>query len=48
MDIDNWGTKAIRRRTQGTGRMSYMKTLSRRFKNGFRQGTQAKPKAIAN
>jgi large subunit ribosomal protein L37e len=34
--------KAHRRRTTGTGRMRYMKTLTRRFKNGFREGTQAK------
>eukprot|EP00461_Guttulinopsis_vulgaris_P000430 UN00430 len=33
--------KAQRRRTTGTGRMRYMKTLSRKFKNGFRQGTVA-------
>nr|CBV76072.1 60S ribosomal protein L37 [Polytomella sp. Pringsheim 198.80] len=41
-----WGQKAIRRKTTGTGRMRYMKTLSRRFKNGFREGTEA-PKAQA-
>ena len=38
----NWGQKAKGRRTVGTGRMRYMKTLTRRFKNGFREGTQAK------
>mmetsp|Transcript_23632 Transcript_23632/g.33004 ORF Transcript_23632/g.33004 Transcript_23632/m.33004 type:complete len:92 (+) Transcript_23632:63-338(+) len=38
----NWGEKAKGRRTVGTGRMRYMKTLTRRFKNGFREGTQAK------
>ena len=38
----NWGAKAKRRRTDGTGRMKYLKTMSRRFKNGFREGTQAK------
>ena len=38
----NWGAKAKRRRTNGTGRMKYLKTMSRRFKNGFREGTQAK------
>ena len=43
----NWGTKAKGRRTVGTGRMKYMKTLTRRFKNGFREGTQAK-KQIAS
>jgi len=43
----NWGEKAKGRRTVGTGRMRYMKTLTRRFKNGFREGTQAK-KMIAS
>jgi large subunit ribosomal protein L37e len=38
----NWGEKAKRRRTTGTGRMRYMKTMTRKFKNGFREGTQAK------
>ncbi|CAM9344664.1 unnamed protein product [Choristocarpus tenellus] len=41
----NWSTKAKRRRTQGTGRMRYMKTLPRRFKNGFQEGKTA-PKQI--
>ena len=36
--IDNWSHKAIRRRTTGTGRMRYLKTLPRRFANGFREG----------
>ena len=35
---DNWSTKAIGRKTTGTGRMRYLKTLTRRFKNGFREG----------
>mmetsp|Transcript_4743 Transcript_4743/g.5481 ORF Transcript_4743/g.5481 Transcript_4743/m.5481 type:complete len:89 (+) Transcript_4743:108-374(+) len=34
--------KTMGRRTTGTGRMRYMKTMSRKFKNGFREGTQAK------
>jgi large subunit ribosomal protein L37e len=34
--------KALRRRTEGTGRMRYKKSMARRFKNGFREGTQAK------
>ena len=38
----NWSVKAKRRRTTGTGRMRYMKHVPRRFKNGFREGTQAK------
>mmetsp|Transcript_3941 Transcript_3941/g.9208 ORF Transcript_3941/g.9208 Transcript_3941/m.9208 type:complete len:91 (+) Transcript_3941:45-317(+) len=33
--------KAMRRRTEGTGRMRYMKNVARRFKNGFREGTSA-------
>jgi large subunit ribosomal protein L37e len=41
---------AVRKRTnrkkpEGTGRMRYMKNLPRRFKNGFRDGTQPKPRA---
>ena len=40
MTADQWGQKAIGRKTTGTGRMRYMKTLSRRFKNGFREGEQ--------
>lgn len=40
----NWAHKALRRRTQGMGRMRTLKTLPRRFKNGFREGTTA-PKA---
>ncbi len=35
---DNWAEKAKRRNTTGTGRMRYLKTLPRRFKNGFREG----------
>ena len=31
-----WGQKAKRRKTTGTGRMRYLKNVSRRFKNGFR------------
>jgi large subunit ribosomal protein L37e len=38
----NWGEKAKRRRAAGTGRMRHQKTMSRRFKNGFREGGQAK------
>jgi len=41
----NWSEKALRRRTNGTGRMRYMKTLSRRFKNGFRENTKPVAKA---
>jgi hypothetical protein len=35
----NWSVKGKRRKTTGTGRMRHLKTLSRRFKNGFREGT---------
>ncbi|KAI1212847.1 60S ribosomal protein L37 [Annulohypoxylon truncatum] len=34
----NWSEKAKRRKTVGTGRMRYLKDVSRRFKNGFRTG----------
>ncbi|KAI6126126.1 ribosomal protein L37e-domain-containing protein [Pisolithus croceorrhizus] len=37
-----WGQKAKRRKTTGTGRMRYLKTVARRFKNGFRENTVAK------
>ncbi|KAH0596824.1 hypothetical protein MHUMG1_05132 [Metarhizium humberi] len=37
--IHNWGEKAKRRKTVGTGRCRYLKDVSRRFKNGFRTGT---------
>ncbi|KAG0365190.1 60S ribosomal protein L37A [Gamsiella multidivaricata] len=38
----NWSEKATRRKTTGTGRMRYLSQVNRRFKNGFREGTQAK------
>ncbi|KAI1433134.1 60S ribosomal protein L37 [Xylaria sp. CBS 124048] len=34
----NWSEKAKRRKTDGTGRMRYLKDVSRRFKNGFQTG----------
>mmetsp|Transcript_73706 Transcript_73706/g.195908 ORF Transcript_73706/g.195908 Transcript_73706/m.195908 type:complete len:166 (-) Transcript_73706:66-563(-) len=37
----NWSKKAKRRKAPGTGRMRYLKTLPRRFKHGFREGTTA-------
>ncbi|KAL9951011.1 hypothetical protein ACROYT_G043597 [Oculina patagonica] len=37
----NWSVKAKRRKTTGTGRMRHLKDLYRRFKNGFREGTEA-------
>lgn len=36
--IDNWGEKAKRRKTTGTGRMRSLKHVSRKFSNGFRVG----------
>jgi hypothetical protein len=33
---DEWGQKAKRRKTTGTGSMRYLRTVARRFKNGFR------------
>ncbi|RMZ75231.1 hypothetical protein DV737_g5394, partial [Chaetothyriales sp. CBS 132003] len=33
-----WGEKAKRRKTTGTGRMRYLKTVSRKFSNGFQAG----------
>ena len=38
----NWSEKALRRRTNGTGRMRHRRHMPRRFKNGYREGTQAK------
>ncbi|WZZ47540.1 hypothetical protein YC2023_043799 [Brassica napus] len=42
--LDNWSVKAIRRKTTGTGRMRYLRNVPRRFKTGFREGTEAKPR----
>ncbi|MEW5314455.1 MAG: hypothetical protein WDW38_005954 [Sanguina aurantia] len=42
-----WGQKAIGRKTTGTGRMRHLKDLPRRFKNGFREGSEATPKIAA-
>ncbi|PQE19270.1 60S ribosomal L37 protein [Rutstroemia sp. NJR-2017a WRK4] len=39
LETDNWGEKAKRRKTTGTGRMRHMKEVPRRFKNGFQVGT---------
>jgi large subunit ribosomal protein L37e len=43
----NWGRKAIRRKTTGTGRMKHLRLVARHFKNGFRSGTIASPKVKA-
>mmetsp|Transcript_65725 Transcript_65725/g.212852 ORF Transcript_65725/g.212852 Transcript_65725/m.212852 type:complete len:163 (+) Transcript_65725:67-555(+) len=34
-----WAQKSKRRRAPGTGRMAHLKTIPRRAKNGFREGT---------
>mmetsp|Transcript_2164 Transcript_2164/g.5435 ORF Transcript_2164/g.5435 Transcript_2164/m.5435 type:complete len:165 (+) Transcript_2164:77-571(+) len=34
-----WAQKGKRRRAPGTGRMAHLKTIPRRAKNGFREGT---------
>ncbi|KAK8675980.1 hypothetical protein V6N13_034037 [Hibiscus sabdariffa] len=44
IDLDNWSVKAIRRKTTGTGRMRYLRHVPRRFKTGFREGTEAAPR----
>eukprot|EP00127_Corallochytrium_limacisporum_P001519 Clim_evm4s63 gene=Clim_evmTU4s63 len=38
----NWGQKSIRRRTTGTGRMTYLKQVQRKFRHQFREGGQSK------
>lgn len=40
----NWCKKSHRKRCPGTGRMAYLKTMTRRFKNGFREGTTPPPR----
>jgi len=40
----NWGLKAKRRGTTGSGRMRHLKLVRRKFTNGFREGTAAKSK----
>eukprot|EP00178_Gracilaria_changii_P017173 TRINITY_DN49095_c0_g1_i1.p1 TRINITY_DN49095_c0_g1~~TRINITY_DN49095_c0_g1_i1.p1 ORF type:complete len:106 (-),score=8.45 TRINITY_DN49095_c0_g1_i1:2-319(-) len=37
----NWGFKAQRRRTTGTGRCQHLREVQRRFKNAFQEGSQA-------
>ena len=39
-----WSEKSIRRRTTGTGRLRHLKVVNRKFHNGFREGTQPKPR----
>ncbi|KAL8659671.1 MAG: hypothetical protein Q9226_000296 [Calogaya cf. arnoldii] len=38
VNVHNWGEKAKRRKTTGTGRMRSMKLIPRKFKNGFQTG----------
>lgn len=38
---DAWAEKTQRRKSTGTGRMRYLRTLARRFKNGFRERSAA-------
>ncbi|XP_013392757.1 probable 60S ribosomal protein L37-A [Lingula anatina] len=40
----NWSVKAKRRKTTGTGRQRHLKIIYRKFRNGFREGTTAKPR----
>ncbi|KAL2928522.1 60S ribosomal protein L37-3 [Bienertia sinuspersici] len=35
------------RKTTGTGRMRYLRNVPRRFKTGFREGTEAAPRKQA-
>ncbi|KHG22156.1 60S ribosomal L37-3 -like protein [Gossypium arboreum] len=44
LSLNNWSVKAIRRKTTGTGRMRYLRHVPRRFKTGFREGTEAAPR----
>jgi len=36
-----WSVKAKRRKTTGTGRMRHLDLVRRKFRNGFREQTQA-------
>ena len=35
--FDGWGCKVRGRKGEGTGRMNYLKTITRKAKNGFRE-----------
>eukprot|EP00955_Chlamydomonas_euryale_P034069 349682-Chlamydomonas_euryale.AAC.22 len=48
MLADQWGQKAIGRKTTGTGRMRYLKDMPRRFKNGFQEVRIAPDVATGN
>lgn len=45
---DNWGMKAKRRKTTGTGRMRSLKEVPRKFKNGFQTGVPKGSRGPAN
>jgi hypothetical protein len=47
LNLDEWSEKGKRRKTTGTGRMSHLKTLPRKFKNGFRSGQTAPARKVA-
>jgi large subunit ribosomal protein L37e len=38
LQTDNWGEKAKRRKTTGSGRMRSLRNVHRRFLNGFQTG----------
>ncbi|KAI3919587.1 hypothetical protein MKX01_018410, partial [Papaver californicum] len=44
--IVNWSEKDLMRKTTGSGRMQYLRNVPRRFKSGFREGTQVAPRKI--
>mmetsp|Transcript_5301 Transcript_5301/g.10874 ORF Transcript_5301/g.10874 Transcript_5301/m.10874 type:complete len:95 (-) Transcript_5301:117-401(-) len=45
--VYNWSMKSKRRRTTGTGRRRHIRHMSRRFKNGFREGSAATSRSAA-
>ncbi|KAK3702105.1 60S ribosomal protein L37B [Vermiconidia calcicola] len=44
----NWGEKAKRRKTTGTGRMRSLKLIPRKARNGFQTGTPKGSRGPAN
>ncbi|KAN0041951.1 hypothetical protein ACTFIV_004507 [Dictyostelium citrinum] len=43
----NWSIKAQRRKTTGTGRTRYLKTVHKRFNSGFKEASLAVKKTAA-
>ncbi|XP_037595753.1 60S ribosomal protein L37-like [Cebus imitator] len=43
----NWSAEAERRNTTGTGHMRHLKTVYRRLRHAFREGTTPQPKRAA-